>query len=170
AAEAAAAPERAPVAERAFRDAMAAFPTGVTIVCADDGSAAHGLTVASFSSLSLEPPQILICVRAASPFLPIARAAGGFAVHVLARAQKATAEMFAGGDAAARAAMMTRVAGRPPRLEGALARFECGLAADHPGGDHRILIGEVKALERAGGAEAEALTWWRSRLDALAPR
>lgn len=156
--------------ERRFREAMALFPTGLVVAAADDGEQARGLTVASFTSVSLDPPLALVCVRAESRFLPTLRRAGLFAAHVLTAEQRAAAELFAAGSLEDRAAALTRRAGDAgPRLEGALARFELALEAEHPAGDHVLVLGRALRVEIAEGA-SEPLTWWRSTMDALAPR
>lgn len=144
---------------------MSLFPTGVTVAAVDDGREAYALTVASFASVSLEPPLVLICVRAASGFLPVLRRAGAFAVHVLAAEQSETARFFAERPAAERAARLDRAPGAAPRIDGALARFAITLEAEHGAGDHAVLVGRVEAIEAPAKETAGApLLWWRSRL------
>lgn len=161
---------------RAFRNAMALFPSGVTVITADDGEAALGMTVASFTSVSLEPPLVLACIGEGASIRPIVERAGAFAAHVLGANQRETAELFAYGEPAARAAALFRQSDappplRPPRLLGALARFECDLEQVHPAGDHLILVGRVRAVEAAERADAPApLTWWLGALGSLTPR
>lgn len=150
-----------------FRDAMSLLPAGVTVVTADDGWRLHGVTVSSFTSVSLEPPLLLVCVKNDSALPPIARSAEAFAVHILAGDQEDVAMRFATAAPEERAAAMTRLSRRPPDVPGALVRFECRLAAEHPGGDHAILIGEVTSLRIEETDAPSALNWWRRRFSAL---
>ncbi|MEL6978335.1 MAG: flavin reductase family protein [Pseudomonadota bacterium] len=183
--EAEATRESRAVTQTRFRKAMAQWPAGVAVVTADDGAAAHGLTVSSFTSVSLTPPQCLVCVNHASPLLPILRRADRFAAHLLTETQAELAMVFAGSDAAARTRALQRRAAEPPRLARFLIRFEMRLAAEWPAGDHAVLLGEATAIERGAAAapldrsgpvddsepaDARPLTWWRSALGSLAPR
>lgn len=155
---------------------MALFPSGVTVITADDGETALGMTVASFTSVSLEPPLVLACIGEGVSIRPIVESAGAFAAHVLGAGQRDMAELFAYGEPAARTAALIRQSGAPPsmlppQLPGALARFECALEQVHPAGDHLILVGRVRVLEAADRAEAPApLTWWLGALGSLGPR
>lgn len=165
--------EQAPrsVDERAFRDAMSLFASGVTVVVADDGVEAHAMTAASFTSVSLAPPLALVCISLRSPLLPILRRAGAFAVHVLSAEQSEIAKLCANGPHDQRRALLSRAPGRQPVLPGALARFDLRLHAEHPGGDHAVVLGQVLAIDAADPAAAEApLTWWTGRLGSLGPR
>lgn len=161
--------------QRAFRDAMSLFASGVTVIAADDGAEAHAMTAASFASVSLEPPLGLVCVSLRSPLLPILRRAGRFAVHILAADQAETALLCASGPHDQRRALLDRAPGprpeRAPILPGALARFEMALHAEHPGGDHAVVLGRVLAITAVDRETAPApLSWWRGQLGALAPR
>lgn len=158
-------------AERAFRDALGLFASGVVIAAADDGYRAHGLTVASFCSVSLAPQLCLACVTETSPFLTVMRGVGAFSVHVLAARQEAIARLFAERPAEERAAAMERRVDAPPIIPGALAGFDFRLHAEYSGGDHRIVVGELAAL-RMGDASEPSLGWSRGALGRLsvAPR
>lgn len=148
---------------RAFRDAMSQFVTGVTVVAADDGARAHAITANSFTSVSLDPPLVLVCVGLQSSLVPILRAAGRFSVSVLAASARETAATCAAGSAEARRALLVRrgADARPsaPRLAEAAAWFDCALQAEHPGGDHGIFVGRVEAL--SVDPAKPPLVWWR---------
>lgn len=163
--------DAAGVDTRAFKDAMGRFATGVTVIAADDGDAAHAMTASSLTSVSLSPPLILFCVGLEARLTPIIRRAGRFAIHILSEDQRALAELCAVGAVEERLAHLTREEGRPPRLERCLARLDCDLYAEHPGGDHAIFVGAVKSLEDATApptsqidqqASSYPLLWWRS--------
>lgn len=138
---------------RAYRRALGEFATGVTIVttCAPDGRRV-GLTVNSFTSVSLDPPLVLWCLgrEAASvqPFL----AAGRFAINVLALDQVAIAQRFATRHADRFAGVDWRAGpGGMPLLADAIAHLVCRTVARQPAGDHLVLIGNVEHYERFDG-------------------
>ncbi len=152
--------------ERDFRDALGLFASGVVIAAADDGYRAHGLTVASFCSVSLRPQLCLICVKTTSPFLSVLRGVGAFSVHVLAASQEPVARLFAHRPAEERVAALERRVDAPPLVLGALAGLDFRLYAEHPAGDHKIVVGELTAL-RISDAPGPALGWARGALGRL---
>jgi flavin reductase (DIM6/NTAB) family NADH-FMN oxidoreductase RutF len=136
----------------AFRRAMGSFPTGVTVVtaAADDGNM-HGLTVNSFSSVSLDPMLVLVCLDQASRSLDFIERAGAFAVNVLCAGQQDISRWFASQHRPAGSAMFHGVAFEPgvtgcPVLAGTTASFDCRLVQSHRAGDHLIVLGEVVTL------------------------
>lgn len=140
---------------RALRTAFGRFATGVTVVTArGPGGKPEGMTANSFASVSLDPPLLLWCIREQAASRPAFDAAAHFAVHVLRAAQRPLAERFArpAPDKFADLDWEPGLGGAP-LLPGALARFQCAVAARHPGGDHTILIGRVLAAEEAGPGE-----------------
>jgi flavin reductase (DIM6/NTAB) family NADH-FMN oxidoreductase RutF len=136
----------------AFREAMGSFPTGVTVVTvvSDDGNI-HGITVNSFSSVSLDPMLVLICLKKTSRGLGLIERAGAFAVNVLSAGQHDLARRFANRQRPVGPAMFDGVPFEPgvtgcPVLVDATASFDCRLRRSHPAGDHLIVLGEVVAL------------------------
>jgi flavin reductase (DIM6/NTAB) family NADH-FMN oxidoreductase RutF len=101
----------------------------------------------SFTSVSLEPPLVLFCAGAESETWPRIRAAERFCVNVLGHHQRQLAVSFArkGTDRYEGVELVER-AGGPPRLAGAIAHIDCRIWAEHPGGDHTIVVGEVLEL------------------------
>lgn len=152
---------------RAFRQALGSFPTGVAVVTAGEG-APIGITVNSFTSVSLNPPLVLWCIdRKSDRFDAFARAKA-FTISVLGTAHEAVSARLArqgahnldGIDL-----LPTRLG--PPALGDALAFFECEKEALHAGGDHVILLGRVvRFTRRDAGAP---LVFFRGRYGALAP-
>jgi flavin reductase (DIM6/NTAB) family NADH-FMN oxidoreductase RutF len=144
-----------------FRAAMSAVPAGVVVVSARDGSGYRGLTASSFTSASLEPPLVLVCLDRLTRTRDAIAESGRYAVSVLERSQEFVAERFAGraplvgpewrdvphdlGDAGL------------PVVRGCVAWFECELRELLPAGDHDIAIGEVTATGRGPG---EPLVLW----------
>jgi flavin reductase (DIM6/NTAB) family NADH-FMN oxidoreductase RutF len=149
-----------------FRRACGRFATGVTIATVLDASGTpHGLTVSSFTSVSLEPPLVLICLGHAVTIIDSFRAASHFGINVLSAAQQDLSDRFArkGHD---------RFNGIPwtpgetgvPLLPGVLAAIECAVEQRVTSGDHDILIGR---MVRAQVAEGEPLLYFASRYRAL---
>ncbi len=128
-----------------FRAALSRFASGVTVVtaCGGDGSD-HGMTVSAFSSLSLEPPLVLVCVDETATLLPHLLAAETFGVSILGTAQRELSRRFADQTIDRfDGVSFTRAASGPALLDGAAAHLECRRTAVHPGGDHVIIVGEV---------------------------
>jgi flavin reductase (DIM6/NTAB) family NADH-FMN oxidoreductase RutF len=130
---------------RTFRDALGCFATGVTVVTAmgSDGQPI-GLTANSFTSVSLDPPLLLVCIANNAGSAPIMQYVERFAVNVLQIGQQPTSNRFAGKgeDRFAETPWEVGEFGTPV-LTGSLGSFECARDAVHNGGDHFILIGRV---------------------------
>ena len=155
-------PDDGPLDARALRDAFGMFATGVTVVSGVGADGARvGLTANSFTSVSLDPPLLLVCPARGASALPVLTAAGRFAVNVLTLDQQAVADRFTrrgidrfdGGDWSDWHGL--------PVLGGAMANFICDLHAELDGGDHAILVGHVRALRTL--ADAEPLLYLRGR-------
>ena len=136
----------------AFRAAMGSFPTGVTVVtvASADGTG-HGITVNSFSSVSLNPMLVLVCLNRTSRGVGLIERAGAFAVNVLSAGQRDLSRWFADRHRPAGSMMFDGVPFEPgvtgcPILAGATASFDCELRQLHRAGDHVIVLGEVVAL------------------------
>lgn len=149
----------------AYRQALGAFATGVCVVTADGPSGPLGITVNSFTSVSLEPRLVLWCLDERSDRWPVFADADSFAVHVLPSGDKGLARRFAKGVSILDDHEFERDGDGPPRLPEALARFECRTHARLPMGDHVIIVGRV---ERFMSASGEALTFFRGRFGAAA--
>jgi flavin reductase (DIM6/NTAB) family NADH-FMN oxidoreductase RutF/pimeloyl-ACP methyl ester carboxylesterase len=130
---------------RTLRDAMGCFATGITIITSRDANGTPiGLTANSFTSLSLDPPLLLVCVANGAGSAPVLREAEHFAVNMLQVSQQATSNRFAGkGEDRFAATAWTPGETGMPLIDGALGAFECKRHAVHDGGDHFILVGEV---------------------------
>jgi flavin reductase len=142
-----------------FRKAMGSFATGVTVVTAASGDGnMHGVTVNSFSSVSLDPALVLVCLNETSRGLGLIEQAGGFVVNVLSAGQHHVSRWFANRHRPADPTMFDGVPFEPgvtgsPILLEAAAWFECRLAQLHRAGDHVIVLGEVVALAHRPQAE-----------------
>ena len=136
----------------AFREAMGEFPTGVTVVTVAAGHGSmHGTTVNSFSSVSLDPMLVLVCLNENSCGLDLIERAGAFAVNVLSAGQQDLSRWFASRHRPAGQEMFDGVPFEPgetgcPVLADAAASFDCLVRQSHRAGDHVIVLGEVVAL------------------------
>jgi flavin reductase (DIM6/NTAB) family NADH-FMN oxidoreductase RutF len=135
-----------------FRKAMGSFATGVTIVTMASGDGnIHGMTVSSFSSVSLDPALVLVCLNQTSRGLALIERSEAFAVNVLSAGQHHVSSWFANKRRPAGGAMFDGVpfelgaVGCPVLLDAA-AWFDCRLRQLHRAGDHLIVLGEVVSL------------------------
>lgn len=152
---------------REFRDALGSFVTGVCIVtCRTAEGEPHGVTVNSFSSVSLDPPLVLFSLDRANTSFAHFHRAETFVIHVLSRGQEALSRTFARTDTDRFAGVaFATAANGAPLLPGSLATFECRKHAAYDGGDHEIIVGRV--LNHAAGEAEEALLYFRGRYHAL---
>jgi len=145
-----------------FRHAIGHFATGVTVVTsvAADGEPV-GTTANAVSSLSLDPPLILVCFDRASITLEAVRGHGAFVVNVLAAPQQHLSANFARRGIAAAWDGVRHRPGRTgsPKLHDVLATLECTVEHRLPGGDHEIVVGRVREVETAGSDVAPLLFW-----------
>jgi flavin reductase (DIM6/NTAB) family NADH-FMN oxidoreductase RutF len=154
--------------ERHLRNALGRFVTGVTVITTCTGAGRlEGLTVNSFSAVSLDPPLVLWSLRATSSCLPSFEVAGHFAVNVLAAGQSALSQQFASrGEDRFQSVIHAPGLGGCPLLSGALATFECSKEARVAGGDHVVFFGRI---ERAAYREGEPLIYSAGRYGTHSP-
>lgn len=128
----------------AFRSACAQFATGVTVVTTATPEGDFGVTVNAFTSLTLEPPQVIVCLAHSSNTWAAIKRSGVFAVNVLAADQVALARLFATKHPDKFGHLhVDRGAVGAPLLHGALATLECRLVDAIPSTTHALLIGQV---------------------------
>jgi len=143
-------------AQRALRDVMSQFATGITVLTAR-GDSAHGMTANAFTSVSLDPPMVLCCVARAARMHDTILEARNFGVSVLSTEQESVARYFASRSRPAGLAQFDRVDWFPgrftgvPLLTGSMAWLECDLTEVYEGGDHSIFLGTVRSASRGGG-------------------
>ena len=139
-----------------FRQVMGQFTTGVSVVTARSEDGLAGLTVNSFTSVSLEPPLVLICVDVNSTALPFIRASGNFAVNILTSEQEYISQCFATTSTERYEhfcyASFHIASTGSPILDEALAFIDSRIVAEYPGGDHVIFVGLVQAMGTNGHA------------------
>jgi flavin reductase (DIM6/NTAB) family NADH-FMN oxidoreductase RutF len=154
-----------------YRKALGQFPTGVTVVTVErEPGKVQGMTANSFTSVSLDPMLILVCVDERAKILPFLQKKKRFGVSVLKSGQQAISEYFARGvhsaEAEERLAIhFVKMASGVSVLENALLQLNCSVVASHLAGDHTIFIGEV---ETAGIDEGEPLLFFRGEYRKIA--
>jgi flavin reductase (DIM6/NTAB) family NADH-FMN oxidoreductase RutF len=163
--------DRGELDARRFRDALGAFASGVTVVTTPvDGGGAHGMTVSAFSSLSLDPPLVLVCVSSGSRGRALLQRSGAFTVNVLSSSQSHLSRRFADRDRPSGAGAFDGVAVRTgstgcPVLLGSAAHLDCRVTELLEGGDHTIVVGRV--VELGHDPSAAPLLVHRGRYRAL---
>jgi flavin reductase (DIM6/NTAB) family NADH-FMN oxidoreductase RutF len=156
---------------KALRRALGTFATGVTVVTTG-GAQPHGMTANSFTSVSLDPPLVLICVGRDAVMHQILTAAGSFGISVLAAGQEAVARHFANRWRPLGLAQFDTVNWLPgrrtgaPLIEDAAAHFECELWRTYDGGDHTIFIGRLISVDQRAD---DALLFVQGRFSELTP-
>ncbi|WP_308514910.1 flavin reductase family protein [Sphingomonas flavescens] len=146
---------------RTLRDALGCFATGVTVVtCVDTDGQPAGLTVNSFTSVSLDPPLLLVCLAKRAASAEALVGASHFAVNVLQTGQQPASIRFSTRDQDRFGATpwSTGEAGAPI-LKDSMGVFECARHAVHDGGDHHILIGQV--VKATFDAKLDPLLYFR---------
>lgn len=135
-----------------FREVISHFASGVTVITALHDGRAYGTTASAVSSLSLEPPMLLICMNKQSETGRAVAATGKFGVNILAANQVELAERFArkGGDKFAGVAVAAGKWGEP-LFQDALATLECRVVEETSGGTHFVFLAEVESGTARGG-------------------
>jgi flavin reductase (DIM6/NTAB) family NADH-FMN oxidoreductase RutF len=156
----------------AFRRVAGTFATGVTVITVErDPGVVHGMTANSFTSVSLDPLLVLVCVSHDARLLSFLKSQRRFGVGILREDQQALSEHFAkceqSPEADARLGIRYRWTSTGiPLLEGALAELACNVVAEHPAGDHTIFLGEVESMQCQ---EGQPLLFHRGQYRRLAP-
>jgi flavin reductase (DIM6/NTAB) family NADH-FMN oxidoreductase RutF len=125
-----------------FKKALSQWASGVTVITTLRGGLAHGMTASSFSSLSLDPPLVLVSVYQRARLHQLLPETGRYGVNILADGQDALSSHFAGRPAEDLEIPWIEAEGLP-FLDGAVAHVACDVFDAHPGGDHIIYIGRI---------------------------
>jgi flavin reductase (DIM6/NTAB) family NADH-FMN oxidoreductase RutF len=155
---------------RGFRDALGCFPTGVAVVTAGhaDQDEHIGITVNSFTSVSLDPPLVLWCMDRRSYRHDIFAQATGFTVSILGTGHKdVSARLARPGEHSLDGIALLETELGPPALADSLAVFECATEQRLEAGDHTIFLGRVLRFSRP--SESAPLVFFRGRYNALEP-
>jgi 4-hydroxyphenylacetate 3-hydroxylase, reductase component len=154
---------------RAFRTALGSFPTGVAVITTKGSAEEHmGITVNSFTSVSLDPPLVLWCVDKKSDRYLAFTKASHYTVSILGTEhQDVSSRLAKQGSHSLEGIALSPTELGPPSLADALAVFECHAESVHEAGDHAILIGRVVRFFRH--PDGEPLVFFRGKYGALAP-
>lgn len=147
---------------RKFRNVLGQFCTGLTVVTSMTDGAPTGFTCQSFSSLSLDPPLVVLCPSKSSTTWPRIRNSGRFCVNILADHHETLSDKFSvsGGDKFTDIEFGSSPSGSP-LLPDALAWLDCSVHAEYDGGDHSIVVGRVHALDAV--SDSRPLLFHRGR-------
>lgn len=150
--------DREAFTSRDFRDATGRYATGVNVITTSNFNEAYGMTASAFSSVSLDPPLVLVCIANTARGAQQIADNGVFAVNMLADDQEPISRYFANRDRprgrdAFRDVPFRRLATGSPILDGIAGYVDCSLHATHEAGDHQIVVGEVLALGIRDGAK-----------------
>jgi flavin reductase (DIM6/NTAB) family NADH-FMN oxidoreductase RutF len=155
-----------PIDKNELRRVMGHFATGVTVITSLRSSGElHGLTANAFTSVSLTPPLVLVCVDKKAESYPCFEESGVFTVNILADDQEDLSRKFAvsGGNKFVDISYR-RGANGAPILNGTLGYIECKVVSTYEGGDHTIYLGEI---EQAETRDARPLLFFRGGYRAL---
>lgn len=142
-----------------FRAVLGRFATGVTVVTVRDANGHdQGMTVSAFSSVSLSPPLVMICIGHDASLHPVIEQLDYFGVNILSAAQEALSRRFAAHLNRFGGIGFERGDSGVALLEGTLAFLECRVVARHPAGDHTIVVGQV---ENVGNRDDRPLLYYR---------
>ncbi len=155
-----------------FREAMSHFASGVTVVTTLQGGVDHAMTANAFTSVSLDPPLVLVCVEKSARFHQAVALSRYWGASILAGSQAETARWLAtrGRPLEAQLEKIPHHRGRgtgAALLEDALCRLECRTWEMYDGGDHTIVVGEVVEVD-IGDPREEGLVYFRSEFGRLA--
>ena len=142
-----------------FRHVLGHLPTGVTVIAAYEDGGPVGMAANSVTSVSLDPPLILLCPAKSSATWPTIRAAGSFCVNVMAGHHEDVTRQFASKETDRFSGIQWTSRPTGPALCDAVAWIECRIQDEHDAGDHTIVVGRVLAIEAA--PESEPLVFFR---------
>lgn len=150
----------------AFRDVMGRFATGISVITTIDGDGVPaGITVSAMSSVSLDPPLVMVALARKRFITPIVAASGRYAVNILRDNQQALSDCFAHAPVSPGREEFCGASWHPgatglPLIDGTLGALECRVVQTYSVGDHELFIAEVDALRVAGG-DLDPLLYFR---------
>lgn len=139
------------ITPQAMRRTLGQFCTGVTVVTAQAGELVHAMTANAFTSVSLDPPLVLVCIDKRARMHSHLSTSGRFGVSVLSSQQERLAWHFAGRPLANPGELFEREGEGMAFVKGAIACIGCRVHAQHDAGDHDLYVGHVVRLCRRPG-------------------
>ena len=155
-----------------FRQVLGRFATGVTVVTTSHGGVKHGMTANAFSSVSLDPPLIVVSVDKKANMYELLMTGDAFCVNILAEHHPDWSSWWAGkapkdGDQFAGIPHSTKVTGSPV-LDECVAYIDCTVWARYEAGDHTLFVGEVQEAGLSEDANVKPLLFFASKYRTLA--
>jgi 3-hydroxy-9,10-secoandrosta-1,3,5(10)-triene-9,17-dione monooxygenase reductase component len=151
-----------------LRRAFGHLPTGVAAVCAFDGRQPVGMAANSLTSVSLDPPLLLVCPAKTSTTWPLIRAGGSFCVSILADHQHAHSRLLSARGVERFSSIGWHQRETGPALDQAIAWIDCTIRDEHDAGDHTIVVADVLAVATA--EESRPLVFFRGGYGSFAER
>lgn len=153
--------------KRTFRRTMGLFGTGVTVISSKVEADIHAMTANAFTSVSLDPPLILVCLNRGSKMESFLRKGSHFAVNFLSSDQEPLSRHFAGGHGNKNAPSVEFISwSKTPRLTNCLGAVACEVHTTFDAGDHEIVVGKVEDIY-LDDAEKRPLLFWKGQYHAL---
>jgi flavin reductase (DIM6/NTAB) family NADH-FMN oxidoreductase RutF len=156
-----------PIDQDAFKEALRGWASGVTVVTARSGEQVHGMTVSAFSSVSADPPLVLVCANRSSTTHGIIEAGGVFAVNILASHQQDVSNIFASSEeenSRLQKVRWSEGATGAPLIHEAVVSLECNVTSSHREGSHTIYVGRVEAVH---STDAKPLLYYNGAYGSL---
>lgn len=156
-----------PIDQDAFKEALRGWASGVTVVTSRSGDKVHGMTVSAFSSVSADPPLVLVCANRSSTTHGIIEEGGVFAVNILAAHQQDVSNVFASSkheDSRLEKVSWSEGTTGAPLIDEALASLECRVTSAHREGSHTIYVGRVEGVR---ATDAEPLLYYKGSYRSL---
>lgn len=152
-----------------FREVMGHFATGISVVTTLEGDRPQGITVNAFSSVSLDPPLVMVALDRRRFITPMVRAAGRYGVNVLGEDQQSLSDCFAHAPVSPGRESFCGASWTPgptglPLIDGSIATLECTIVETFSAGDHDLFIGRVDSLEHRRPGVAPLLYFRRRYL------
>ena len=150
-----------PIGPDQFKNSLASWPSGVTVLTSSSGDQIHGMTVSDFSGASLSPPLVIVCCEIGSITTGLIAQGRCFAVNVLAADQQEVSIRFASKKfehVRFESLAYRRGETGAPLLEGAVVNLDCSLVSTYEAGDHVIYVGQIESAEVH---DREPLIYWK---------
>lgn len=161
-------PAGLPPAAAEFRHALGHFATGITVITTlDEEGVLHGLTANAVSSVSLEPPLILFCIKNTARSFGVLQRRRAFCLHILAESQTDVAMAFASSADRSSICEWTTTERGLPLLDGFHMALQCSIEEIYPGGDHGIILARVHEIH-AGDQDAGPLLFYKGQITSFA--
>jgi flavin reductase (DIM6/NTAB) family NADH-FMN oxidoreductase RutF len=151
-----------------FRRVCGHFATGVTVVTADQAGKPFGATISAFSSLSAEPPMVLVCLNQNLGTHAAIQESGKFTINILGEGQDELALLFATPNADKFRSAAWEATTHGPQLSNAIAHLSCSVVETHEGGTHRIFVGSV--LKATTVTDGVPLSYFRGQFGRFVPQ